>query len=123
MISINMAFGIEHNFFEPQPVTNASIYILRAILHDWADPLSQTILSHLRKAASPNTKLVIGDFILSLACARINDDTNTQFQGVDMQGTDEIPFPLLPNMGKANALVYSVDLAVRSLTYVICYGN
>ncbi|GAA5992296.1 hypothetical protein JCM5350_000803 [Sporobolomyces pararoseus] len=47
------------NFFEPQQVKDASVFVLRAILHDWPDSESIQILNHLRDAATPTTKLVV----------------------------------------------------------------
>ncbi|GAA6008220.1 hypothetical protein JCM10207_000043 [Rhodosporidiobolus poonsookiae] len=50
---------VAHNFFEPQPVKGADLYFLRCIIHDWADPESKTILSHLADAAEPSSRLVL----------------------------------------------------------------
>ncbi|GAA6057243.1 hypothetical protein JCM3770_003819 [Rhodotorula araucariae] len=48
-----------HDFFTPQPVANADVFVLRFIIHDWSDAPATTILSHLAAAASPLTKLVL----------------------------------------------------------------
>ncbi|GAA6006594.1 uncharacterized protein JCM10292_006002 [Rhodotorula paludigena] len=48
-----------HDFFRPQPVQHAAVYLLRLILHDWADPLAHTILAHLRSAAGSDSRLVV----------------------------------------------------------------
>ncbi|GAA5946420.1 hypothetical protein JCM3765_000234 [Sporobolomyces pararoseus] len=47
------------NFFEPQQVKDATVFVLRAIIHDWPDTESIQILKHLRDAATPTTKLVV----------------------------------------------------------------
>ncbi|KAF4566171.1 ich1-like protein [Pleurotus pulmonarius] len=58
-----------HDFFSPQPIKNAAIFLLRAVLHDWPDKFARRILLELRKAATAATRLIIADFVLPLACA------------------------------------------------------
>lgn len=64
----------EHDFFTPQPehLKGPAVYLLRVVLHDWADPLCRKILLRLRQAVIPGkedeTKLVIAEFVLPLAC-------------------------------------------------------
>ncbi|GAA5908141.1 hypothetical protein JCM6882_005952 [Rhodosporidiobolus microsporus] len=48
-----------HDFFTPQPVKNADIYLLRCIIHDWSDGESIKILKHLAAAAGPLSKLIL----------------------------------------------------------------
>ncbi|GAA5864130.1 hypothetical protein JCM8547_005145 [Rhodosporidiobolus lusitaniae] len=48
-----------HDFFKPQPVKNADVYFLRAVIHDWPDDLAIPILRHLRDAASRSSKLIL----------------------------------------------------------------
>ncbi|KAI5456766.1 O-methyltransferase-domain-containing protein [Mariannaea sp. PMI_226] len=36
-----------HNFFEPQPTSGATVYLLRMIIHDWPDAEATTILGNL----------------------------------------------------------------------------
>ncbi|KAI0041973.1 S-adenosyl-L-methionine-dependent methyltransferase [Auriscalpium vulgare] len=74
------------DFFEPQTVKQASVYYMRFILHDWPDSTSEKILNHLRAAAGSNTKLILFDSIMPLACP-------------DAAGPPPPPFPLLPNLG------------------------
>ncbi|KAF8184846.1 O-methyltransferase [Pholiota molesta] len=62
------------DFFEPQPVKDAAVFLLRVVLHDWPDDFARKILLRLREAASPETKLLIADFVLPLACP---DDTSS----------------------------------------------
>ena len=76
---------------------------------------------NLRRAAGPNTKLLIADHILPHACVDEHED-------MDASGTEgRLPVhdsgmvrslapegsPLLPNLGKANANAYWLDLTVR----------
>ncbi|TVY85233.1 O-methyltransferase aurJ, partial [Lachnellula suecica] len=55
-----------HNFFTVEPVVGANIYLLRMILHDWADEESISILQNLLPAlvANPSSRLLIMDTVL-----------------------------------------------------------
>jgi 6-hydroxytryprostatin B O-methyltransferase len=55
-----------HNFFTVQPVVGANVYLLRMILHDWADAESISILQNLLPAlvANPSSRLLIMDTVL-----------------------------------------------------------
>jgi O-methyltransferase domain len=48
-----------HDFFTPQPVTHANVFMCRMILHDYGKNKATTILQHLRKAANEDTKLLL----------------------------------------------------------------
>jgi hypothetical protein len=69
----------------------------------------------LREAATPDTKLLLADFVLPLACP---DDTTTSggSEGVEGAESSLAPVPLLPNLGKANANGYWMDLTVGFLS-------
>ncbi|EPE30001.1 S-adenosyl-L-methionine-dependent methyltransferase [Glarea lozoyensis ATCC 20868] len=58
-----------HNFFTPQPVTTAQIYLLRMILHDWPAAEAITILSnHLEVLkANPSARLLVMDTVLPVS--------------------------------------------------------
>jgi len=101
-----------HDFFAPQPVKQAAIFVLRVVLHDWPDDFARRILLHLREAAMPHTKLLLGDFILPLACPDEVGE-NELLEGI--QGVEAMlaPPPLLPNLGKASANAYWMDMTVR----------
>lgn len=53
-----------HNFFEPQPVIGANIYLLRMILHDWAFDDAVEILTCLIPALKRGSRIVIMDTVL-----------------------------------------------------------
>lgn len=53
-----------HDFFRPQPVHGASIYLLRMILHDWAEKEAIQILSNLVPALGDGSKILIMDTVL-----------------------------------------------------------
>ncbi|KAJ3999098.1 hypothetical protein F5050DRAFT_1565815 [Lentinula boryana] len=108
-----------HDFFTPQPIKNASVFLLRVVLHDWPDAFAQRILLRLREAARPDTKLLIADFVLPLACA----DNFGSAQHEDESGLTEIQgaetmlalAPLLPNLGKASANGYWMDMTMQCM--------
>ena len=54
----------EHNFFEPQPVKVAAVYLLRMILHDWPDHECVRILAQLSSSMQPGARIIIMDMIL-----------------------------------------------------------
>lgn len=94
-----------------------------------------SILLRLRQAATPDTKLVLADFVLPLACVD-EDDAHTpkgsdHDHGVEKQrnkarrplaGTVRTlapeGSPLLPNLGKASAVGYWLDLTVGLLVLI-----
>lgn len=92
------------------------MFLLRAVLHDWPDDFARRILLQLREAATPDTKLLVADFVLPLACP---DDTGASsgLEGVEGAESTLAPAPLLPNLGKASANGYWMDLTVGFLTH------
>ncbi|KAH9896530.1 S-adenosyl-L-methionine-dependent methyltransferase [Cubamyces lactineus] len=118
MLDTGRAMFFAHDFFHPQPPlllpgtnhpTRPSVYILRVITHDWPDAFVIKILLNLRIAASPDTKLLLADHILPLACV---DEDIDPLPGVVSSLAPE-GSPLLPNLGKANANAYWMDLTMR----------
>ncbi|KAF8811230.1 hypothetical protein BYT27DRAFT_7252947 [Phlegmacium glaucopus] len=101
-----------HDFFTPQPVQNAAVFLLRAVLHDWPDDFARRILLQLREAATNDTKLLVADFILPLACP---DDTSASGGLEGVEGAESIlaPAPLLSNLGRASANGYWMDLTMQ----------
>ncbi|KAL9045147.1 MAG: hypothetical protein Q9214_001770 [Letrouitia sp. 1 TL-2023] len=54
----------EHDFFTPQPVKDADVYLLRMVLHDWADADAVRILKELREVMKEGSRIVIMDMVL-----------------------------------------------------------
>ncbi|EGD85308.1 hypothetical protein H112_06207 [Trichophyton rubrum D6] len=55
-----------HDFFNPQPINGADVYLLRMILHSWSDREAQSIISHILPAMQTGARLLIMDSVLPL---------------------------------------------------------
>ncbi|KAL8836163.1 MAG: hypothetical protein Q9170_003016 [Blastenia crenularia] len=53
-----------HDFFEPQPVKDADVYLLRLVLHDWSDKYAVMIVRALIPALKPGARVVVNDRVL-----------------------------------------------------------
>ncbi|KAJ4487854.1 O-methyltransferase-domain-containing protein [Lentinula aciculospora] len=95
----------EHNFFEAQPQTSATVFLLKQITHDWSDRYVIRILQRLRDAATPTTTLVIVDTIIVHPCPSSPSD----IPGANLSPP---PLPLLANLGVANASTHFADLSM-----------
>ncbi|KAJ6463521.1 O-methyltransferase [Mycena sanguinolenta] len=99
----------EHDFFSPQPVKTADIFLLSRICHDWSDTYVHRILKHLRDAAQPTTKLIIQERIIPFVCGE--NDSYNHIPGA-MSGIAS-PKPLLANMGRM--VPYLTDMQMMAL--------
>ncbi|KIM86573.1 hypothetical protein PILCRDRAFT_815806 [Piloderma croceum F 1598] len=121
-----------HDFFNPQPVLDASIFLLRVVLHDWPDSFARKILLRLREAAvipsasslstsdgdvgglagGRATTLIIADHVLPLACV---DDFEVDGEESVVEGAERMLAspPLLANLGKASANAYNMDMTMQ----------
>jgi hypothetical protein len=89
------------DFFEPQAIKEPAAFVLRFIVHDWADGPSIKILKNLRAAAKPATRLVIFDALMPHVC-------------VVPGGSPPPPWPLLGNLGEGmGAFVTMLDMQVQ----------
>jgi hypothetical protein len=100
---------IVHNFFEPQVIKNADVFLLHMIIHDWSDKDCIRILRHLRDAATPSTQLLVVDNLMAYACV---DESTKDIPGAEMPLP---PIPLLPNYGHARAAQYYEDAIMLEL--------
>lgn len=97
---------VAHDMFTPQPNLGSpvDVFVLRGILHDWADSYGIRLLSQLRAAAGPKTKLVVIEILLQPPC---HDPETSTIKGCESR---TVPEPLLANMGAANSVDYSMDM-------------
>ncbi|KAJ6469006.1 O-methyltransferase [Mycena vitilis] len=105
-----VSFG-DHDFFSPQPVKNADIFLLRLVVHDWSDAYASKILKRLRDAAQTSTKLIVIENVVPLVCGE--DQSFKHIPGA--VPTALPPKPLLPNGGIVNMVPYFVDIQMMSL--------
>ncbi|THH01015.1 hypothetical protein EW026_g1615 [Hermanssonia centrifuga] len=105
-----------------------AVFLLRVITHDWPDSYVTRILLRLRQTAGPSTRLLLADYVLPLACVDEDEDVEPEPTESDedlgkkvtrepLPGTVRTlapeGSPLLPNLGKANANAYWLDLTMR----------
>ncbi|EJD40316.1 O-methyltransferase [Auricularia subglabra TFB-10046 SS5] len=100
-----------HDFFEEQPRRAPDVFLLRMILHDWADSYARKILRPLRAAAGANTALVIVDNVVPYACV----DDSALTKTIPGAGAPPAPAPLLANMGVVNAHNYLADVQMLNV--------
>lgn len=55
-----------HNFFEPETLVGADVYLLRMIIHDWPYADALKILRNLKPALKRDSRIVIMDTVLPL---------------------------------------------------------
>lgn len=53
-----------HDFWTPQPIKGAKAYFFRRIIHDYSDENCSKILSHVRDAMAPDSKVLIADMVM-----------------------------------------------------------
>ncbi|KAF5354576.1 hypothetical protein D9758_011239 [Tetrapyrgos nigripes] len=95
-----------HDLLNPQPIKDASIFIVKQVLHNWPDKYNAQILRNLREAATPSTTLVMIDYVLPYACRQPADGVLGQIEG---DVNDIAPEPLLPNYGPLSESAYGFD--------------
>jgi O-methyltransferase domain len=81
------------NFFESVP-TGADAYLLRWILHDWAEMEAAAILGSLRRAMKPTARLILVENVIPEGgrftsasgpiwrCWSVSEDANEQKQSI-----------------------------------------
>ncbi|KAF8313565.1 S-adenosyl-L-methionine-dependent methyltransferase [Amanita rubescens] len=100
-----------HDFLTVQPQTNASVFFIKNVLHDWSDEYSLKILKQLRDAATPNTKLICMEMMVPYACHESETDEDSA-DGISGAVHLKAPNPLLANWGVVNDLLYLADIAI-----------
>ncbi|PWN88010.1 S-adenosyl-L-methionine-dependent methyltransferase [Acaromyces ingoldii] len=90
-----------HDFFQTQPVQGAHVYLLRHVVHDWADRESIAILRALKPALAPHSRILLAEQIM--VCA---------------SGDDRIARPAAPlpaNYGDAARFSHQRDINMMGL--------
>ncbi|KAK7002289.1 O-methyltransferase-domain-containing protein [Favolaschia claudopus] len=99
------------DFFGPQPVKNASVFMVRYVLHNWDDARATQLLRRLREAAQPTTRLVVIERIVSLA----SPVSSAEEEAIPGAARPSAPAPLLANWGVAKTEAYFYDMAVYAM--------
>ncbi|TBU26516.1 O-methyltransferase [Dichomitus squalens] len=89
-------------------VSQPTVFLLRAVAHNWPDEYVVQILQHLRTAAGEHPKLLIVDNLLALAC--VDEDESADVRSLVPEGS-----PLLPNLGRASTNAYILDVSMMGL--------
>ncbi|KLO09940.1 S-adenosyl-L-methionine-dependent methyltransferase [Schizopora paradoxa] len=107
---------VDHDFFEPQPSIlgegHPTVFLLRMIMHNWADEHAKIILKHIRDAARGTAKLVVVDGLLESACRTGGESSPTSNEVHGRKKGSKPPQPLLSNWGAANGMAYKFDIQV-----------
>jgi hypothetical protein len=54
-----------HDFFTPQPIKNADVYLFRFILHDWPDKYAIRILQNTVPALKNGARMIVAEMVQS----------------------------------------------------------
>ncbi|KAI0789377.1 S-adenosyl-L-methionine-dependent methyltransferase [Abortiporus biennis] len=100
----------QHDFFTEQPVKNAEVYNLRYIMHDWSDEECIRILSSLRPALGPNSRILICDQVMNKTYQPNTDSGSFNAEGSNVPHGTLAPYPLLANYGIAHRFKHFRDL-------------
>ncbi|KAL1745741.1 S-adenosyl-L-methionine-dependent methyltransferase [Schizophyllum fasciatum] len=90
---------IPQDFFEPQVVKDARVFLLFHIMHNWGKTRAVQILRNLREVASPETKLIIGDQIVPHASSQ----QLAVGRGANVKGTESILSRISPALAPGRA--------------------
>jgi chemotaxis methyl-accepting protein methylase len=53
-----------HNFFDPQPVAGADVYIMRHICHDWSTENCTKIIQAIAPVMNPKSKILLVEVVV-----------------------------------------------------------
>jgi len=93
------------DFLKESPIPGCDVYYLKSITHNWADADCIQILSNLRKAMAPYSRILVQEYILQPA-NRVPEEQSAFAQA---------PEPLLPNYGAGRFYQFNLDLTMLCL--------
>ncbi|KAH8101294.1 O-methyltransferase [Cristinia sonorae] len=100
-----------HDFFSEQPVKDASVFVLKYIMHNWGDAWCVKILKQLRAAATPKTQLLIIDALIGYNCP-----SDGRWSHVPGGEGPTAPEGLLPNFGIGTSDVQYLGILLMHAT-------
>jgi hypothetical protein len=118
LVQFSFHFFLAHDFFLPQPVKDADVFLLRQITHEWSDEKTIQILQRLCDAAKPTTHLVLIEHIVPSVV-----EEPTSIKAIPGALRPTAPAPLLPNFGVASSAIYFRDMLVRHFWHLSCTGE
>jgi len=102
-----------HDFFAPQPVKEANVYLFSSVLHDWSDEMAVKILRQLLPAMKPNSRILVIEGVMG----EFGDVSNAQMRGT--RSADLTMLALLNGKERTKedwiTLVESADLTMLAL--------
>ncbi|KAF8164770.1 S-adenosyl-L-methionine-dependent methyltransferase [Crassisporium funariophilum] len=93
------------DFLAESPIPDCNVYYLKNIIHDWPDADCIQILTGVRKAMAPHSRVLVQEYILQHA-NRV-PDAESEFK--------QAPEPLLPNYGAGRIRQYNLDLDMMTM--------
>ncbi|KAJ3553407.1 hypothetical protein NM688_g3631 [Phlebia brevispora] len=110
-LSHHLSFIVEHDFFDPQPIKGAAVYMIRYVLHNWSDAYCVKILGRLREVTESTTKLIVHDQILDYL-SRDTISVDTSIPGAARPMAQE---PLLPYPDAIAGYAYALDIQMMAV--------
>ncbi|KAK3666981.1 hypothetical protein LTR22_002206 [Elasticomyces elasticus] len=114
--------GVElqaYDFFTPQPIKGARIYLFRSVCHDWDDSHSRQLLANTVAAMDPEySRLLIDDWVLpdfGASLKATNMDINMMIMFDAMERTKNQWIKLLADVGLEIVEIYSTPGAAESI--------
>ncbi|KAH7917709.1 S-adenosyl-L-methionine-dependent methyltransferase [Leucogyrophana mollusca] len=93
------------DFLTESPVAGLDVYYLRNIIHDWPDAEAVSILRNVRRAMTPQSRVLIQDYVLKYT-------SGEEVIAQTLLDVHEAPEPLLPNYGAGNMRMYESDITM-----------
>ncbi|KAF8519626.1 hypothetical protein BU17DRAFT_89779 [Hysterangium stoloniferum] len=99
------------DFFQPQPIQGAEVYILSNILHDWPDRQALDILKNIADAMTLTSRLLVMEIVLtpSISQSLNPPDENTETDA------NSAPWPLLKDYGIVNRYAHHQSIELITL--------
>ncbi|KAL4787895.1 S-adenosyl-L-methionine-dependent methyltransferase [Aspergillus varians] len=107
--------GMEHDFFQPQPIKGAKFYFLSNIIHDYPDEKCIVILKNIVSALGPDSTILIKDIVLpnfGIHWHVAQVDITMMTMLASLERTVEQWYALMEKAGLRIKGIYSSDSAV-----------